>query len=111
MPSRDRFRIPVHERKEAVRIEVEIRQAREEDAQSILKCLATAFEPYRGQYSAGGYRDTVLNDITLLARMQWMQVLVAVLNGDVIGTVAGAEPQAGEGHLRGMAVLPQYRGS
>ena len=93
------------------KIAVEIRQAREGDEQAILKCLAEAFEPYRMQYTRGAYADTVLDDTSLRARMQTMQVMVAVSNGEVVGTVAGAESHTGEGHLRGMAVLPSYKGA
>ena len=93
------------------KIAVEIRQAREGDGREILECLASAFEPYREQYTADAYADTVLNDSSLPARMQTMQVIVAVSSAEVIGTVAGAHFHTGEGHLRGMAVLPQYQGS
>ena len=93
------------------KIGVEIRQAREADEQGILNCLAEAFQPYREQYSAEGYADTVLDDRALRARLQTMMVLVAVSNGGIVGTVAGIGPQAREGHLRGMAVLPHYKGS
>jgi putative acetyltransferase len=40
-----------------------------------------------------------------------MHVLVAVAGGQVIGTIAGAVNERGEGYLRGMAVLPQWQGS
>jgi len=93
------------------KIAIEIRPAREGDKQRILKCLAEAFEPYREQYTAGAYADTVLDDASLGTRMQSMHVLVAVSSGEIIGTVAGGGPHSGKGHLRGMAVLPQYKGS
>ena len=53
----------------------------------------------------------VLDDASLGTRMQSMHVLVAVSSGEIIGTVAGGGPHSGKGHLRGMAVLPQYKGS
>jgi GNAT superfamily N-acetyltransferase len=93
------------------KIAVEIRQAGQGDRQEILGCLASAFAPYREQYTAEAYADTVLDDSSLKARMQTMQVIVAVLGAKVIGTVAGAQFETGEGHLRGMAVMPQYQGS
>lgn len=43
--------------------------------------------------------------------MQKMHILVAVSDGEIIGTVSGAACEGGEGHLRGMAVLPQYAGT
>ncbi|HWY69621.1 MAG TPA: GNAT family N-acetyltransferase [Terriglobales bacterium] len=101
----------MRESKRYSKVAVEIRQAREGDEQPILKCLAEAFEPYREQYTAGAYADTVIDEGALSARMQTMHVLVAISNGEIIGTVAGTESHPGEGHLRGMAVLPQYKGS
>jgi predicted N-acetyltransferase YhbS len=40
-----------------------------------------------------------------------MRVLVAVAGDQVVGTVAGSLNELGVGHLRGMAVLPQWQGS
>ena len=93
------------------KIAVEIRQAGKGDGGEILKCLASAFEPYREQYTKEAYADTVLDDSSLQARMQTMHLIVAVLSAEVIGTVAGGYFQTSEGHLRGMAVLPQFQGS
>lgn len=89
----------------------EIRAAVEADRPGILKCLSEAFAPYRQQYTPDAFADTVLNDDTLRARMQKMQVMVAIANGEVIGTIAGASRDAASGHLRGLAILPQYQGT
>ena len=88
-----------------------IRPANEEDLSGILKCLAEAFEPYRRQYTAEGFADTVLDQDSLKARMKAMQVLVAVANRKVIGTISGAKRDGGVGHLRGMAILPSFKGT
>lgn len=88
----------------------EIRQARQEDCESILDCLAAAFAPYRGQYTPAAYIDTVLDPSSLRNRMQSMHILVAMADGTMVGTV-GASAHGEEGHLRGMAVLPQVRGA
>jgi GNAT superfamily N-acetyltransferase len=40
-----------------------------------------------------------------------MHILVAVKDGEIVGTVGGLIHQNDEGHLRGMAVLPHYRGA
>jgi len=90
---------------------LDIRQAREDDAESILSCLAAAFEPYREQYSREAFADTILDPSTLQMRMQAMHILVAVSHGEIVGTVAAAACGGGEAHLRGMAVLPQYQGA
>ena len=89
---------------------LKIRRAGEADIESVLRCLESAFAPYREQYTPTAFADTVLNESTLRARMQTMHVLVAISgNGEIVGTVAAAT-HGDEGHLRGMAVLPQFRG-
>ena len=88
----------------------QIRAAAAADIDGVLACLAAAFEPYRTQYSPEGFADTVLNRNTLETRMRQMRVLVAISDGAVVGTIAWAA-HAGEGHLRGMAVLPEFQGT
>jgi len=101
----------VSEANDFSKAQFEIRLANEEDSTGILRCLSEAFEPYRKLYTTEAFADTVLNPESLRARMKTMHVIVAVANGEVIGTVAGSKSQVGEGHLRGMAVLPQYKDS
>jgi GNAT superfamily N-acetyltransferase len=91
-------------------VEIEIRPASHHDANAILKCLAAAFAPYRSQYSPAAFADTVLGNETIHARLHQMHVLVATAAGNVVGTISGTR-HAEEGHLRGMAVLPEWRGS
>lgn len=87
-----------------------IRRAAPSDWQGVLDCLREAFEPYRERYTDLAFADTVLTPATLQRRRSEMQILVAVEPANrVIGTVAFAV--AGhEGHVRGMAVLPEYQG-
>jgi GNAT superfamily N-acetyltransferase len=102
-----------------------IRPAGEGDQAGILKCLAAAFEPYRTDYTAGAFADTVLDVSMLRERMRRMRVLVAsseaatsesatsepaTSESAILGTIAAAVSGA-EGHLRGMAVLPELRGA
>lgn len=89
----------------------QVRQAKKTDCSGILRSLAAAFAPYENQYTAGAFADTVPSLDGLRARIQCMRVLVAISDDEVIGTVAAAVSQAGEGHLRGMAVLPEHRGT
>jgi GNAT superfamily N-acetyltransferase len=89
--------------------EIEIRPAGQDDAGGILKCLAAAFEPYRAEYSPAAFADTVPDDKAVYSRLLQMHVLVATASGTVVGTIAGV-CHGGEGHLRGMAVLPEWRG-
>ena len=85
----------------------------EADAAGILHCLSTAFAAYRGCYSEQGFLDTVLTPATLKHRMKQMVIFVAVRQSDgaVIGTVACGLTGTDEGHLRGMAVLPDCQGA
>jgi ribosomal protein S18 acetylase RimI-like enzyme len=88
-----------------------IRRATALDASGILNCLAAAFEPYRTSYTPAAYLDTVLSAETISQRLQWMHVFVAVRStGEVIGSIACAIADSNEGHLRGMAVMPQFQG-
>jgi ribosomal protein S18 acetylase RimI-like enzyme len=89
----------------------EVRRARAEDAENIAACLRQAFEPFRSQYTAHAFRDTVPPPDAIRQRIAGMKVYVAVANnGTVIGTLA-ASAWNGEGHLRGMTVLPDWQGS
>jgi ribosomal protein S18 acetylase RimI-like enzyme len=88
-----------------------IRHANAEDAAAILACLRQAFEPYRSTYTSEAYRDTVLSIDTIAERLVSMSVLVAVTpNDEIIGTIGSHISGSDEGHLRGMAVLPQWQG-
>jgi GNAT superfamily N-acetyltransferase len=93
----------------AVPAEIEIRPAHDSDAPAILECLSVAFAPYRREYTAAAFEDTILTPAALRVRLQQMQVLVAVSGARIVGTVS-AICNAEEGHLRGMAVLPEWCG-
>jgi GNAT superfamily N-acetyltransferase len=89
-----------------------IRKAGLEDAAQILQCLERAFAPYRDSYTTHGFADTVLTEETLCRRLEGMTVLVAVGEaGHVIGTIAYKVEENGDGHIRGMAVRPEWHGS
>jgi ribosomal protein S18 acetylase RimI-like enzyme len=90
---------------------VTIRQATADDASGILDCLRIAFEPYRTSYTPEAFSDTVLTQETVHQRLSSMCVLVAVDDaGNIVGTIACAVVNPDEGHLRGMAVLPEWLG-
>jgi N-acetylglutamate synthase-like GNAT family acetyltransferase len=74
--------------------------------------LRAAFGEFREVYTPDAFLDTVLTPETLQERMETMSVFVAVNSDDeVIGTIACNVVSTGEGHLRGMAVLPPMRSS
>jgi ribosomal protein S18 acetylase RimI-like enzyme len=93
----------------------QIRKADANDGAAILDCLAAAFERYRNQYTAGAFADTVLDFESIQNRLREMCVFVALSEEKTIGTVGcsvhRAQGQEAEGHLRGMAVLPEWQGT
>ena len=90
---------------------IAIRRARADDAGPILDCLRLAFEPYRNQYTPGGFADTVLDRGTLERRLAEMTVLVATCEaGEIVGSIGFAAVSSAEGHIRGMAVRPEWQG-
>lgn len=91
---------------------VEIRIAEGTDAPAVASCLQGAFEPFRERYTPGAYGDTVPTVGELERRIREMTVLVAEdESGEAVGTIAYRVDDAGEGHLRGMAVLPAWQGT
>ena len=88
-----------------------IRQATRDDLAGVLSCLAMAFEVYRDQYTPDAYRDTVLTAESADRRLREMTILVAEdKSGEIVGTIACQALDSGEGHLRGMAVIPGFQG-
>jgi len=89
----------------------QIQRAVENDGPAILACLAAAFAPYCNQYTPDAFADTVLDSATVQRRICDMCVFIVVSDDDtIIGTI-GCKANGGEGHLRGMAVLPQWQGT
>lgn len=93
----------------------QIRKADANDGSAILNCLAAAFERYRNQYTAGAFADTVLDSQTVQYRLREMCVFVAVSEDKIVGTIGCSmhktEGDGSQGHLRGMAVLPEWQGT
>jgi len=87
-----------------------IRRAASNDGAAIVACLAAAFSPYSNRYTPAAFTDTVLDPRLVQHRLREMCVFVAVSEENVVGTVACATSDE-EGHLRGMAVLPDWQGS
>jgi GNAT superfamily N-acetyltransferase len=81
-----------------------------EDATGIEVCLRSAFEPYRHLYTPGAYADTVLSTQGVQRRLETMIVLVARAESALVVGTVGASVAGNEGHLRGMAVLPDWQG-
>jgi len=87
---------------------IEIRPASPSDASSIAACLLEAFAPYQSAYTPEAFADTVPTTAQVHLRLQHMNVLVATADGKIVGTIS-ASTNGPLGHLRGMAVLPEWR--
>lgn len=88
----------------------EVRNARATDAAAIADCLEAAFRRHRDEYTPEAYADTVLKAESVLRRLEQMCLFVAVSDRKVVGTI-GCQLNGKEGHLRGMAVLPDWQGT
>jgi GNAT superfamily N-acetyltransferase len=88
-----------------------IRKATEQDDVAVLECLHETFEPFRDFYSEEGFLDTTLTPETLKERGRSSTIFVAERDGRIVGTIACSRVGADEGHLRGMAVLPEFQGA
>ena len=81
------------------------------DEEGILQCLRFAFAPYLDLYTPRAFEDTVLTPQLLRTRLRTMSVFVAeISSGQTVGTVGSSLVRPAEGHLRGMAVLPNWQG-
>jgi GNAT superfamily N-acetyltransferase len=87
-----------------------IRQATVQDEAAVLGILREAFAPFRHFYSDEGFFDTTLTSKSYKKRLAHSTILLAEFNGKPAGTVACSRLCEEEGHLRGMAVLPEYQG-
>ncbi len=89
---------------------MQVRPACANDVEEIVTCLRLAFEPFRSQYTDGAFQDTVPSPETIRQRIADMNVYVAVASDKaIVGTLAAAVLK-NEGHLRGMAVRPEWQG-
>jgi GNAT superfamily N-acetyltransferase len=85
-----------------------IRKATLPDMDAVLECLHAAFAPYEHHYTRVAFEDTTLTRESYPRRLKEMTVFVALdHSGRVVGTIACNLVGNGEGHLRGMAVLPE----
>ncbi len=92
--------------------EISVRRATQDDAPGILACLQAAFADYRDAYAHAAFLDTVLTPETLKDRLVNMDVFVALTpSGQIAGTIACQLISPEEGHIRGMAVLPERQGA
>ena len=90
---------------------VTIRRAELKDIPGVIDCLDAAFEPYRQSYTPEGFRDTVPTAEDAQRRLKEMTILIAEDGcSRIIGSLSYQVYDSCEGHLRGMAVIPEFQG-
>jgi GNAT superfamily N-acetyltransferase len=90
--------------------QLQIRRAQLEDAVAISSVLFRAFAEFRSLYSEHGFAITTPKPERVMIRIWEGPVWVAIKDGAVVGTVSAVvKPEAV--YVRGMAVLPDARGS
>jgi putative acetyltransferase len=89
---------------------LEVRLAGPEDAPVIAAVLHASFVEFSFLYTEGGFAATALGPEQVLIRMREGPVWVALREGAVMGTVAAVAKDESV-YVRGMAVLPEARGS
>lgn len=90
----------------------EIRKAARDDAAGILDCLRAAFSEYRQDYTEGAYCDTVLTPESVATLLSNSVLYVAIdATQQVVGSVGYTQANEQEGHIRGMAVRPEWQGA
>ena len=90
----------------------QIRRATHDDTAGILDCLRAAFSEYRQDYTERAYCDTVLTSESIEGRFLSSTIFVATdAMLRVMGTVSFRQADEQEGHIRGMAVRPEWQGA
>lgn len=91
---------------------IEIRDAVAFEVENIHEILAHAFQPYRDQYTQQSYEITVCSPEEIRRRIddKAIDVLVAVCEGEIVGTASLHYREAGGLYLSSMAVSPKVQG-
>lgn len=90
--------------------EIQIRPAIPEDAPVISTILYESFVEYRSLYTSNAFSVTTPDPEQVLERMNEGPVWVAVLKNRIVGTASIVVREDGI-YIRGMAVVPETRGS
>ena len=90
--------------------EISIRRAATADLPDVRQCLVDAFEPYRADYSAEMFENTVPSVAGLEKRASEMTIWIATSADRTVGTIAAGVEDSHVGHLRGMAVMSEFHG-
>lgn len=91
---------------------LEIRLAGAGDEATVSRLLLEAFEPFREQYTPGGFADTTATEDIVRERFEIGRVWLAYDGEEAVGTVTALPDENGaEGvYIRSMAVTPGAQG-
>jgi GNAT superfamily N-acetyltransferase len=89
--------------------QLEIRLAGTGDEETVARLLLEAFEPFREQYTAEGFADTVPTLDVFRERIALGKIWLAFIGDEPVGTVT-ALPEPDRVYIRSMAVTPSAQG-
>ena len=81
-------------------------------ARDIHKVLLSAFMKYCDLYTPNAFKDTILSEKMIKERLMKMKIyIVTTQNEEIIGTIGLQKISREEGHILGMAVIPERQGN
>ena len=89
---------------------LEVRLAGRGDETTVSRLLLEAFEPYRHEYTPGGFADTTASADVIRQRFEIGRVWLAFDGGEAVGTVTALPDEGGGVYIRSMAVKPSAQG-
>ena len=90
--------------------DIHIQIATASDAENISKVLFDSFIQFKSFYTDKAFAATTISAAEVIKRMEEGNVWIALKDNVIIGTVAVVKKEEGL-YIRGMAVLPEARGS
>jgi len=92
------------------RQQIEIRLAKPGDEHSVERLIKEAFEPFREQYTPGGFADTTASADVIRERIENAKIWIAFAGEEPVGTVTALPDEGGGVYIRSMAVKPSAQG-
>ena len=88
---------------------LEIRLAQPGDEETVVRLLLEAFEPFRDEYTPGGFDETTASADVVRERLESAKIWIAFDDGEAVGTVTSI-PETERIYVRSMAVTPNAQG-
>jgi N-acetylglutamate synthase-like GNAT family acetyltransferase len=88
---------------------LEIRLARFGDEETVSRLLLEAFEPFRDEYTPGGFDETTASVEVVRERLETAKIWIAYDDSEAVGTVTSI-PEPERIYVRSMAVTPKAQG-